>query len=93
MKHMAINPINTHPITTMHSNDPEVLVCKCGNEPYPSAEFYYKSKYSDEPTIGIVARVDRTHIVSTNGTPYHKNEVEVKPKHIAREEKLNQLGI
>jgi hypothetical protein len=78
MKHMAINPINTHPITTMHSNDPEVLVCKCGNEPYPSAEFYYKSKYSEETTIGIIARVDRTHIVSTNGTPYHKNEVEVK---------------
>lgn len=90
---MAINPINTHPITIMHSNDPEILVCKCGNEPSVGDEFYYKSIYSKEPTIGIIARVDRTHIYSTNGTPYHKKEVEVKPKHIAREEKLNQLGI
>jgi hypothetical protein len=93
MKHMAINPINTHPITIMHSNDSEVLVCKCGNEPYPGAEFYYNSKYSKEPTIGIIRSVNKTHIISTNGTPYHKNEVEVKPKHIAREEKLNELGI
>ena len=57
---MAINPIN--PYTIMHSNDPEILVCKCGNEPYPGSEFYYKSKYSKEPTIGIIARVDKTHI-------------------------------
>jgi hypothetical protein len=90
---MAINPVNTHPITIMHSNDIEVLVCKCGNEPYPGAEFYYTSKYSKEPTIGIIRSVNKTHIISTHGTPYHKNEVEVKPKHIAREEKLNELGI
>lgn len=43
---MVINPINTHPITIMHSNDPEILVCKCGNEPSVGDEFYYKSIYS-----------------------------------------------
>ena len=90
---MAINLISTHPITVIHSNDSEVLVCKCGNAPYPGAEFYYKSKYSEETTIGIIRSVNKTHIISTNGTPYHKNEVEVKPKNIAREEKLNELGI
>ncbi len=90
---MSINTVNINPITIIDSNDPVVLVCKCGNEPYPSAEFYYTSKYSKEPTIGIIARVNKTHIYSTNGTPYHKNEIEVKPKHIAREEKLNELGI
>ncbi len=90
---MAINPVNTHPITTIHSNDPEILVCKCGYEPHIGEEFHYKSKYSNENTIGIIARVDRTHIISNNGTPYHKNEIEVKPKHILREEKLNDLGI
>jgi predicted amidohydrolase len=89
---MDLNTVNTHPISITQSNL-EILVCKCGNKPYPSAKFYYKSRYSDEPTIGIIARVDKTHIYSTNGTPYHKNEIEVKPKHIAREEKLNELGI
>ena len=90
---MAINPVNINPITIMHSNDPEILVCKCGYEPSVGDEFYYKSIYSKEPTIGIIAKINNTHIISTNGTPYHKNEVEVKPKHIAREEKLNELGI
>jgi hypothetical protein len=93
MKLMAIKPANINPITIMHSNDPEILVCKCGYEPSVGDEFYYKSRYSNEPTIGIIARVDKTHIYSTNGTPYHKNEIEVKPKHIARDEKLKELGI
>ncbi len=90
---MAIKPANINSITIMHSNDPEILVCKCGYEPSIGDEFYYKSIYSDEPTIGIVARVDKRYIYSKNGTRYRKNEIEVKPKHILREEKLNYLGI
>jgi len=90
---MAVNPANIGPITISPNKIEPTLVCKCGNEPYVGAEFYYKSKYSIEPTIGIIARIDDTHILSTNGTPYKKEEIEVKPKHIAREEKLNELGI
>lgn len=94
MIQMAVNPANIGPITIIpgKTNEP-VLLCKCGNEPYVGAEFYYKSKYSIEPTIGIIAIVNDSSITSTNGTPYHKSEIEVKPKHIAREEKLNDLGI
>ena len=80
-------------ISKINSKVTDVLVCKCGNEPYPGIEFYYKSRYSEETTIGIIASVNKTHIFSTNGTPYHKKEVEVKPKNIVREEKLNELGI
>lgn len=92
MNAYKINPGSIIPLPGIKNNTP-VLLCKCGNEPYVGAEFYYSSKYSKEPTIGIVSRVDLSVIISENGVPYHKSEIEVKPKHILREEKLNELGI
>ena len=80
-----------HPLLIIDRNP--ILFCKCGNKPYISAEFYYKSKYNTEPTIGTIAKIYSSFIISTNGTKYAKYEIEVKPKHIAREEKLNDLGI
>ena len=90
---MAIKPANIQPIFITHETNTPILVCKCGNVPYEVAEFYYTSKYSKEPTIGTIASINETHIFSINGTTYRKDEIEVKPKHIAREEKLNELGI
>jgi hypothetical protein len=89
---MSINPIKIMNVKSFHTSE-EIIVCKCGNEPYIGAEFYYKSKYCDETTIGTIAKVGKSYIDSNNGVRYNKSEIEIKPRHILRDEKLNKLGI
>jgi hypothetical protein len=74
--------------------DPNAIEpCKCGNIPKVGIKFWYKSKYGAK-IIGVIKTIhDTKSIISTNGAQYPNREIEVRPKEIVREEKLNTLGI
>jgi len=80
-------------IVVYSSNDPQAP-CKCGTIPKIGDTFYYKSKYSNDIIEGIIGRLSPpTSIISTNGAYYKSDEIELKPLHVIRSEKLNDLGI
>lgn len=75
------------------SSDPPVP-CKCGTIPEAGMTFYYTSKYTGSLIEGIIGNVGGPlNIISTNGAMYRNDEIEIKPLHIKRNEKLNELGI
>ena len=75
------------------SSDPPVP-CKCGTIPEVGMTFYYTSRYTGSLIEGIIGKVGGPlNIVSTNGAMYKNEEIEIKPLHIKRDEKLNDLGI
>jgi hypothetical protein len=77
----------------VRSTDPPVP-CKCGTIPKIGMTFYYKSKYSDYVIEGVIDRFSGPlKIVSTTGAMYMNAEIDIKPPHIKRDEKLNELGI
>lgn len=76
------------------SSDPPVT-CKCGTIPEVGMTFYYKSKYDNDMYIeGVIGKLaPPLNIVSTTGALYKNEEIEIKPLHIKRDEKLRDLGI
>ncbi len=77
----------------IRSTDPPVP-CKCGTIPEIGMTFYYKSKYSDSIIEGVILRLcGPLNIISTYGAMYKNYEIEIKTKHIKRDERLNDLGI
>jgi len=80
-------------VVVYSSTDPPIP-CKCGTFPKIGDTFYYTSKYSGDVVIGIVGNLPLpTSIISTKGVIYKNNEIELKPLHVIRGEKLNDLGI
>ena len=69
------------------------IPCKCGTIPEIGMTFYYTSKYDGSVVEGVIAETSFIHIISTQGAMYKNEEVEIKPVHIRREERLNDLGI
>jgi hypothetical protein len=69
----------------------EPIPCKCGNFPKVGDIFYYRSRYGE--VIGEVGSAGGNGIISTRGASYPNAEIELKPKDIIREEKLNDIGI
>ena len=67
--------------------------CRCGTKPAIGDEFWYRSKYGSEVRGRIGKIHSSTSIISTKGALYNNREIEIKPKDIIREEKLNELGI
>ena len=80
--------------TIIVSNTDPPVPCKCGTIPEVGMTFYYKSKYNDSMIEGLILRFSGPlNIVSTNGAMYKNEEIEIKPLHIKRNDKLNDLGI
>jgi hypothetical protein len=80
-------------VVVYSSNDIPVP-CKCGTIPEVGMTFYYKSKYTGSLIEGIIGKVGGPlNIFSTNGAMYRNDEIELKPLHVIRSEKLNDLGI
>ena len=80
-------------VVSYSSFDPPVP-CKCGSLPEVGMTFYYTSKYSGDVVEGVIDKVSHPlNIVSTNGAMYKNEEIEIKPLHIRRDEKLRDLGI
>ena len=80
-------------VKTYSSFDPPVP-CKCGTLPEVGMTFYYTSKYSGDVVEGVIDVFSGPFsIVSTNGAMYKNEEIEIKPLHIKRDEKLRDLGI
>lgn len=80
-------------VVVYSSNDMPVP-CKCGTIPKIGMAFYYKSKYSGDVVVGIIGNISPpTSIISTKGAYYKSDEIELKPLHVVRSEKLNDLGI
>jgi hypothetical protein len=80
-------------VVVYSSNDPP-MPCKCGTFPKIGMTFYYTSKYTGSLIEGIIGKVGGPlNIVSTNGAMYRNDEIELKPLHVIRSEKLNDLGI
>ena len=84
-------------IVTYSSNGDEIdetkVPCKCGTIPKPGDTFYYKSKYDNSIIEGIIGKLSPMGIISTKGVFYKSDEIELKPLHVIRSEKLNNLGI
>ena|ERR1035437_3919010 len=71
---------------------PPITHCKCGTIPTIGCTFWYHSKYGSV-VEGIVKDIDGFNITSTAGVTYPKDQIEIKPLHIIRDEKLGELGI
>lgn len=74
-------------------SDKPPIPCKCGTIPEIGMTFYYTSKYDGSVVEGVIAETSFINIISTQGAMYRNEEVEIKPLHIRREERLQDLGI
>jgi hypothetical protein len=72
------------------NNSYEKVNCICGNLPLEGDVFYYTSKYSGRHS-GVVKRCENSYIISINGTKYSNSDIEIKPKSVVRDEKINKL--
>lgn len=85
----------------MHFNIPNISFsktepldkCRCGTIPMIGDKFYYKSKYTNHRIEGYITKISNYDVVSTNGVHYKKDEIEIRPSDILREEKLKKLGL
>lgn len=84
--------MNDIKISISESSKEEVVDrCKCGTIPKVGDNFYYKSRYGKEYSKGVILEIRPSGIISENNNYYRKSEIEIKPKQIKREERLNTI--
>lgn len=91
---MVMTPFNIPNITGITFSKVEPITrCKCGTTPIIGDKFYYKSKYTNYRLEGYIIKISNHDVVSRNGVHYKKDEIEIRPSDIVREEKLKKLGL